>query len=202
MSYFSRLTDIVTCNLTELLAREAVPLDALRRIILEMEEGVSGARRSVATAAAAEARLAAEMNEHRTQIAYWTAKAREELGLGHEDQARFALLRKREIDDLIAGLQQQQAAATATREHLATTLRALEARLAETRRKQQALIDQTAGAAGPADTDFQTGGETGIKGAARAGVEQPGASPYDKARAAQIEAELDALRRELGGGPV
>ena len=45
MSYFSRLTDIVTCNLTELLAREADPAAALEGIIAEMQEGLAGAKR-------------------------------------------------------------------------------------------------------------------------------------------------------------
>ena len=55
MSYFSRLTDIVTCNIGDMLRREDDPKGAIRRIIEEMEEGLGGARRSVATATASEA---------------------------------------------------------------------------------------------------------------------------------------------------
>ena len=44
MSYFSRLTDIVTCNLTEILARETDPLAAVGEIIAEMQEGLAGRR--------------------------------------------------------------------------------------------------------------------------------------------------------------
>ena len=40
MSYFSRLTDIVTCNLSEILAKESDPATALKRIVAEMEEGL------------------------------------------------------------------------------------------------------------------------------------------------------------------
>ena len=38
MSYFSRLTDIVTCSLSDILANEADPAMAIGQIIREMEE--------------------------------------------------------------------------------------------------------------------------------------------------------------------
>ncbi len=46
----------------------------------------------------------------------------------------MALLRKREVGDLVAGLEQQLTASLATRDHLQTTLRAIEARRAEAQR--------------------------------------------------------------------
>lgn len=189
MTYFSRLTEIVTCNLNALLAEAADPIAAIRGIVLEMEEGVCGARRSCQTAAANEQRLSTEMDTHRTQIAFWSAKAREELGLRNEERAREALLRKREIEDLIAALQQQQQAAAATREQLQTTLRALEARLADARRKELEL----AAAVPLADTRLM---ETAVAaGSLPRRVELE--VPVDTQRAAQIEDDLAALRREL-----
>jgi phage shock protein A len=195
MSYFSRLTDIVTCNLSDLLARESDPQDALRRIIREMEEGVAGAKRSVANAAAAAERLGVEMNGHRTQVAYWSAKAREELSQHDDDAARGALMRKKEIEDLVAALQQQQAAAISTRDHLDTTRRALEVRLAEAHRKQQEYSQSTAlqSDTSKLGTDTPAAGRL-EKGSAQRDLE----TQLDQARAAQIEAELEALRRELG----
>lgn len=139
MSYFSRLTDIVTCNLTHLLAQAEDPQAAIIEIIEEMREGLAGAQRSVNTAGASEERLRHEIETHRAQVDMWTSKAREYLLAGVEADARQSLLRKREVEDLIAGLAQQHKAATATREHLATMHRALEARLAEALRKQESL---------------------------------------------------------------
>jgi phage shock protein A len=139
MSFFSRLTDIVTCNLTHLLAQAEDPQAAIVEIILEMREGLAGAQRSVNTASASEERLRLEIESHRTQIDMWTGKAKEQLIAGEETDARQCLLRKREVEDLIAGLTQQFRAATATREHLATMQRALEARLAEALRRQESL---------------------------------------------------------------
>lgn len=104
MSYFSRLTDIVTCNLSHLLAEAADPAAAIVEIIKEMEEGLTGAQRSVRTARASEESLRQEIDAHRVQVEMWTAKAREHLQSGAEADARQSLLRKREVEDLIAGL--------------------------------------------------------------------------------------------------
>lgn len=182
MSYFSRLTDIVTCNLSEILAREAEPREAIRRVIAEMEEGLTGARRSVAAATNSVERLEKEIAEHRTQIEFWTNKARNELAAGNENGARLALLRKSEVDDVIGGLEQQLKAAISTRDHLTTTLRALEARLAEARRKQQSLESGQPHAETEQPAD-----------AAAAAVEVS----LDESRKRQVERELEELKRTL-----
>lgn len=193
MSFFSRLSDIISCNVNELLGTAADPLRAIRQIISEMEEGLAGASRSANAAGNSEQRLRSELDEHRAQVESWGAKAREQLRERHEDQAREALIRKREIEDLLAGLEQQHAAAVATRDQLTTTLRAIGARLAEARRIEQALEAKQ-----PA-THL-----TGMLGRAPAPVEPAAerhlAPALEQSRAAQIEAELDALRRELAGG--
>jgi phage shock protein A len=177
MSYFSRLTDIVTCNISDMLRREDDPKGAIRRIIEEMEEGLGGARRSVATAAASVERLKGEIGEHDRRVEQWVAQAKAELAAGRENAARTALMRKGETEDLIAGLRQQLAAAQATQEHLTTTLRALEARLTEARRTMQ---------------EVEVGTESALADA------EPAPAPLDADRARQVEAELEALRRSLG----
>lgn len=183
MSYFSRLTDIVTCNLTDILSRASDPQGAIEEIIHEMEEGLAGARRSVKTARANEQSIKRELDEHAQRAEYWAAQAKQQLADGEEDKARQSLFRKREAADLMAGLEQQHAAAVATCDHLSTTLRALEARLAEAQRKKQAVQEEAA-----ADEPE----------ASPAAVSPPPAEDDDKTRARQVEEELEALRRELG----
>ena len=186
VTFFSRLTDIVTCNLTDLLRDEPDPVAALRRVIGEMEEGLTGARRSVAAAAASADRLQSEIQEQRSRIEHWMDKARSELAGGREDQARSAIVRKQELEDVVAGLEQQFNAAVSTREHLQTTLRALEARLYEARRKLPEL--ETRGLADAAEP------------AARDAPPQPeDIRDLDETRARRIEAELAELKRSLGG---
>ena len=83
----------------------------------------------------------------------------------------------------MAGLEQQHQAAVATCEHLTTTLYALEARLAEAKRKQLELAEKT----GTAES------------APHATADIPAvASALSPSRSEQIESELAALKRELG----
>lgn len=177
MAYFSRLTDIVQCSLTRLLEEADDPKVTLAEIISEMESGLAGAQRSMKTAAANEEKLRAEIHEQSGQITLWTDKAREELTAGNEDKARLALIRKREAEDLSASLEEQLKSAEQTREHLSTTFRALEARLADAKRRQQILL---AGGDWDAEEDL------------------PAATPVESPRSSEIDDELAELKRQLG----
>lgn len=183
MPYFSRLTDIVTCSLTSLLAEAENPAEAIGGIVHEMEEGRAGAQRSMKTAAANEERIAGEMTEEKGQIDKWNADARRHLEQDNEDQARLALVRKQEATALLAGLEQQHEAAAATRDHLTTTLRALEARLADALRRQKELAN--------GETPTESPAADAVSGAA---------TTESFALSDSIEAELAALKKELGQG--
>ena len=139
MPYFSRLTDIVTCNLTLLLKEAENPQETLEQIIKEMKDGVAGAHRSAATAARNLDKIDAEIAEQKVQIDNWMGRAKAYLERNEEGQARQALMRKKEVEALIAGLEQQRSAAAATCRHLQTTLAALEARLADAERRRSGL---------------------------------------------------------------
>jgi len=179
MSYFSRLTDIVTCNISKLLSESDNPRAAINEIVREMEEGLAGAQRSVGSAANSEQRLRRELDDHRAVATGWTEKARSFLAAHSEAQARDCLLRKREVEDLIAGLEQQHKAAVATKEHLATMQRALEARLAEALRKRDSL------------------GATVEVNSANSDHRLPPIVVAVDERKQEIDAELEALKREL-----
>ncbi|NOX55626.1 MAG: PspA/IM30 family protein [Planctomycetes bacterium] len=189
MPYFSRLTDIITCNLTQLLQKEADPDTALEQIICEMEEGLAGAKRSWNAARANEERLRNELEELRRQRDDWAEQARQAVAAGRENDARLALYRKNEVSDLIAGVEQQVEAAVATREHLTTTLRAIEARLADARRRQRDR--RRRGEA--ASHQFPASGQT----ATVATAEESSELAADRSRAEQIERELEELKQSL-----
>ena len=176
MSHFMCLTDIVKCNLTDILNESDNPDATLREIIVEMQEGLAGAERAVRTAAGNEKRLRDELDEQKKQISIWSDRAREAVKNNNEAAARDALVRKREHDDLVAGLERELQAADATREHLTTTLRALEARLAHARRHQRTMTGAHRNSA----------------------VDATATLPCEDSRSAAINDELDALKRELG----
>jgi len=181
MSFFSRLTDIVTCNLTEILANEADPEAAVQQIIDEMTEGLAGAERSMKTACGNEQRLGDELKELEGQIATWTDRARQALQDNDESAARDALLRKSEVEDLIAGLKLEFKRASETRIQLQTTVRGLEARMADARRKQQQLL---------------TGDIRSEKSPAATRTPEP--IRVDATRTRQIDDELAELKKQLG----
>lgn len=180
MAYFSRLTDIVTCNLSQILANETDPSVALGTIIAEMREGLAGANRSVKTAQNNVQRLEDELAFHRTEIAKWHDRAKTALGAGNEEDARDALTRKKETEDVLAGLEQQSEAAVNTRNHLQTMLRALEGRLADAVRRQSESVQ----------SDDSTVADRQVEAATDVTTE----------RNQQVEDELEKLRRELGQG--
>lgn len=180
MPYFSRLTDIVTCNLTVLLQECEDPAAMLSEIIAEMREGLAGAERSTKTAVANVERLESELSEQRGQIDVWVQLARTRLSGGDEDGARQALLRKRELEDLIAALEDQLRAAESTRDHLRKTFHALQARMADAQRRL-ATIES-------GEPTVQPDVQEPPTGELKADVRQ------------QIESELEGLRQELGQG--
>ncbi len=182
MSYFSRLTDIVTCNLSEILRDSDDPCAAIVQVIAEMEEGLSGCERCVSRAERAATELQDELRDYARQISDWMQRAGTALAGGDEQAARVALLRKKEVEDLVAGLEREHAAAVATHESLKTTLRALEARICEARRRHQELSGT-----GVAADESQVDPVTELE------------STIEATRAELIEQELEELRRQLQG---
>jgi phage shock protein A len=142
MSLLARLSDLIAANLNAMLDRAEDPEKLLAEVIRQMEAGLVTARQHGARAIAAERRLERELEQNRTGTAYWKDQANRALGHGREDLARRALARKIEHDDLVGALGPQLAAAHQTSTEVKRALRALEARLAEARRKQRVLLAQ------------------------------------------------------------
>ncbi|MDB4802811.1 hypothetical protein OAH05_02660, partial [bacterium] len=90
-----------------------------------------------------------------------------------------ALERKHEVEDLIAGLEQQLEAAISTRDHLRTMMNALQARLADAKRRMKLLAS----------------GEDLFEENPSEDVVQEDSIPSD--RKSRVEAELEALRQQM-----
>jgi phage shock protein A len=179
MAYFSRLTDIVTCNLTSLLSRCDNPETALEAIIAEMKEGLAGAERCVRTAISNVTRLEEEITEHRGEAQKWVGRAQESLKQDQEAAARDCLERKHEVEDLIAGLEQQLNAAVGTRDHLQTMLSALQARVSDACRRLSELRGLSA-----ADAVAPPRPESAV-------------DAIFPTRGSRVDAELEELRKQL-----
>jgi phage shock protein A len=181
MPHFSRLTDIITCSLTEILATAADPAVTLHEIIGEMNEGLAACRRNVRTSTDNSARLKREIDEYEAQVLAWKARAKQNLADSDEDAARDSLRRKVEVEDLVAGLRPELDAAVSASQHMLRIQKALEARHAEALRKLEELTGEK--------PVLQLESET-AKMSATAAAQK---------RSSNVEAELEALRRELQG---
>ncbi|MCH2201066.1 MAG: PspA/IM30 family protein [Fuerstiella sp.] len=180
MPYFTRLTDIVTCSLTEILDGTTDPEGTLREVIQEMEEGLSGARRSAQTADSNRVRIQRDIDEHHAQTDQWANQARLALEAGREDDARNALTRKLELEDLLGGLRPELDAAAKTHEHMLRIQKALEVRHSEALRRLSEVTGSPAG--------IQPESEPAVHTVAQSQLE----------RQNEVEAELEALRKQLG----
>jgi phage shock protein A len=140
MGIFARLSDLITANVNALLDQVEDPERMLAQALREMEQALALARRHAAAAIAAERRLGRELAQNRARAAHWREQARAALAAGREDLARRALACMVEHDDLARALEGQHTAAVETSAEVRGALRALEARLAEARHKQRALV--------------------------------------------------------------
>ena len=180
MPYFTRLTDIITCSLTEILSEAADPVLTLRDVIREMQEGLTGARRTVRTSDGNRTRIRSEIEQHEAQMQKWVDRAKEALSARDEDGAREALMRKVEIEDLLDGLRPELDAAESTYQHMLRIRKALEARHSEAMRRLSELTGQ--------EEPVRLESETAVHAISQAQQEKH----------AEVEAELEALRRQLG----
>jgi len=139
MSVFSRVSAIISSNLSALLDRAENPELLLSQVMHEMEEALGDAKRSGAKVIATERRLARELEWNRGQVELWYNRARQSLATGREALAREALAHKLEHDNFVCDLARQHVRARETNDRVRQALNALERRLTEARGKQRAL---------------------------------------------------------------
>lgn len=140
MRIFKRLSDIVSSNLNDLLDRAEDPAKMVTQILREMEEGLEAARRVTTQTVVDEKKLQKELDRNRALVGEWQRRAVQAVEAGRDDLAKKALARKMEIESVLGSLGSQHETAKATAEQMKGTLKALEARLAEAKRRQATLV--------------------------------------------------------------
>ncbi|PAY16163.1 phage shock protein A [Rhodopirellula sp. SM50] len=140
MSFFSRVSDIINANVSDMLDRAEDPEKMVKMLIFEMEEQIAVARDGVAKAIAGEKQLEANLQKNRGLAEQWRAKAGAAVGRDDDDLARKCLARKKEYDQIAASLQPQWEAARKTSDALKSDLRRIEEKLEEAVRRRDSLI--------------------------------------------------------------
>jgi phage shock protein A len=140
MGIFKRMADILKSNINDLISKAEDPAKMLDQIILEMQEQLREAKIQVAKAIADEKRLKQQLDQNMAQAQNWESKAVLALQKGDEELAREALKRKKSYADIAMSIEPQWKDQSEVVNKLKESLRALEAKIDEARRKKEVLI--------------------------------------------------------------
>ncbi len=140
MGIFSRLVDIMSANINDLLDKAEDPEKMIKQMVIEMEEAVNKATTAVGAAIANQKRLERQMAENKKQADEWQNKAIQAVNAGRDDLAAQALAKKTSFMNAATSLEPTLAQATKTAEQMKSQLMQLKTKLDEARVRQNTLI--------------------------------------------------------------
>ena len=140
MSIFSRLGDIINSNLSAMLDRAEDPEKIIRLMIQEMEDTLVEVRSSAARAIADKKEITRKLSGLEAEADDWQKKAELALDKGREDLAKAALAEKAVSLKSADALREQQKALAEGLAKLNDDIGSLEAKLADAKRRQQAIV--------------------------------------------------------------
>jgi phage shock protein A len=140
MGIFTKFSTLIRSNLNDLIARAENPEKMLNQIIIDMREQLTRAKQDVAVAIADERKLKAQAEEEGRQAQEWERRAMLAVREGRDDLARQALLRQQEYAQRAQSLFETWQKQSAETERLKDSLRQLNEKIEEARRKKNLLI--------------------------------------------------------------
>ncbi len=140
MSIFHKISTLFRSNINDLIARAENPEKMLNQIILDMRDQLSKAKREVAAAIADERKLRAQVEDEAKQTREWERRAMLAVQEGRDDLAKQALLRQKEHAERGHALEQTWQAQAQETEKLKASLKQLNDRIEEAKRKRNLLI--------------------------------------------------------------
>lgn len=140
MGIFSRLGTLIKSNINDLITKAEDPEKMLNQVLLEMQQQLVEAKKSVAVAIADEKKLQKQYNAELDKAKEWEHKAMRAVRAGNDDLARQALMRKQEHDGISTQFQQQWIAQKQAVDKLKDALRLLNNKIEEAKRKKNILV--------------------------------------------------------------
>ena len=140
MGIFSKLGTLIKSNINDLINRAEDPEKMLNQIILDMRDQLAKAKREVAGAIADERKLRAQLDSEAKQTREWERRAVMAVRQSRDDLAKQALMRQQEHNERVSSLDQAWRAQAAETEKLKGSLRQLNDKIEEARRKRNLLI--------------------------------------------------------------
>ena len=140
MGIFSKFSTLIRSNINDLIARAENPEKMLNQIIIDMREQLTKAKQEVAVAIADERKLKAQAEEEARQAQEWEKRAMLAIRENRDDLARQALQRKEEYAQRAQSLYETWQRQAGETERLKDSLRQLNEKIEEARRKKNLLI--------------------------------------------------------------
>jgi phage shock protein A len=140
MGIFQKLSTVLKSNINDLIARSENPEKMLNQIILDMRDQLAKAKREVAAAIADERKLRAQLDDEVKQTRDWEHRAMLAVKEGRDDLAKQALIRQQEHAQRAGALEQTWGAQAQETEKLKASLRQLNDKIEEAKRKRNLLI--------------------------------------------------------------
>jgi phage shock protein A len=140
MGIFTKLSTLIKSNINDLINRAENPEKMLNQIILDMRDQLAKAKREVAAAIADERKLRSQLDDEIKQAKDWEQRAMLAVKEGRDDLAKQALVRHEEHAQRAKTLDQTWRAQAQETEKLKASLRQLNEKIDEAKRKRNLLI--------------------------------------------------------------
>lgn len=140
MGIFQKFSTVLKSNINDLIARAENPEKMLNQIILDMRDQLSKAKREVAAAIADERKLRAQLDDEIKHTRDWEHRAMLAVKEGRDDLAKQALIRQQEHAQRASSLEQTWTSQAEETEKLKGSLRQLNDKIEEAKRKRNLLI--------------------------------------------------------------
>jgi phage shock protein A len=140
MGIFDRLSSVLRSNLNDLISRAENPEKMLNQLILDMKGQLAKAKQQVASSIADEKKLQADAEALRKQAEDWERRAMLAVQEGRDDLAKQALVRYNEHLQGAQQLHETWLKHKAETENLKASLRQLNDKIEEAKRKKNILV--------------------------------------------------------------
>ncbi|MEN8375807.1 MAG: PspA/IM30 family protein [Gemmatimonadota bacterium] len=140
MGIFHKLSMLLRSNINDAIAKAENPEKMLNQIIVDMREQLAKAKQEVAVAIADERKLRAQCDTEHKQAQEWEQRAMLAVREGRDDLAKQALLRQQEHTERALNLEATWNRQAGETEKLKGSLRQLNDKIEEAKRKKNLLI--------------------------------------------------------------
>lgn len=142
MGILSRFITVLRSNLNAMLNKAEDPTKMLEQTLIDMEAAFRKAKEHVAHSVADEKRLEKSLMDQQNQVKRWEERAVQAIEKGDDGLAKEALRRKNEHARLAAQFENELSAHAANVDKLKDSLKELETKIADIKRKKNLLVSK------------------------------------------------------------